>query len=179
MKKIILFSAFAILTLFFISSCGESKKDEPQDTPQQEEQVIDQGSSQEAETSLPASETAEEETVMGDAPVAKEPEGKQEPKEVEVSKAPMKYQIIVLDDVVTGNYRKLNKSEADKLKGKGRVLAVKGDNGQIYFVYTQGGSFAGKRLAKHADSEFIAITGKVKKQYGMNIIIAEKIEPFK
>ena len=177
MKKIILFSAFTILTLFFLSSCGESKKDEPQDIPQQEEQMIEKESAQETETPPLAPEKAEEETVMGDAPVAKEPETKQEPKEAEVSKAPMKYQIVVLGDVVTGNYRKLNKSEAAKLRGKGRVLAVKDENGKIYFVYTQGGSFAGKRLAKYADSKFIGITGKVKRQYGMNIIIAEKIEP--
>ncbi len=179
MKKIILSIAFAILTLFFLSSCGESKKDELQDTSHQEEQIIKKVLTQETETPPPAPEKAEEETVMGDAPVAKEPETKQEPKETVSSTTAMKYQIVILDDVVTGNYRKLNKSEADKLKGKGRVLAVKGENGQIYFVYTQGGSFAGKRLAKHADSEFIGITGKVKKQYGMNIIIAEKIEPFK
>jgi hypothetical protein len=172
MKKYLLFTIILVATTLLIFSCGESKKDIPEEGTDTQEQMTEEEAATEAEAATTEETKAEEkeETTLGEAPEA------EAPKKIDYSKTPLKCSIVVLDDVATGNYRKLTKPAAQDLVAKGKILIVKAENGDLYFVYNQDGSFASKTLAKYAANEYIGIIGKVKKQYGLNIIIAEIIE---
>lgn len=92
---------------------------------------------------------------------------------------PIKGKVVSLNDIVGGGSGKVNKDQAKELAEKGNPIVFmvgEGKSAKIYFVYNEDGTFAGKKLAKYADNEFVGIIGKTKKVKGLNIIIAEMIE---
>jgi hypothetical protein len=88
---------------------------------------------------------------------------------------PIKGQIVSFNSLVTGGSGKVTKDEAVKLADNGNPIVFK-VNKKIYFVYNDDGTFAGKKLAKYANSEFVGIIGKTKVINGINIIIMTMID---
>jgi len=167
MKRIVLISSLIVITLLLFSSCGEPKKEIPQDTEQIQEEQKD---AETATTETPEVKSEEMVTETGEAPEAVEPVKKDYTKEA------LRCQIVLLDDVATGNFRKLTKPMAQDMVEKGKILVVKAENGSIFFVYNQDGTFGSKNLARYAANNYIGIIGKAKYQNDLNIIIAEIIE---
>ncbi|MFH1050167.1 MAG: hypothetical protein V1779_04455 [bacterium] len=169
MKNIIILTALVVFSFLIISSCGEPKKDAPEDTKQ--EQLQQEQKNIEAPAAGQTEDKIEEgDTQLGEAPEAVEPEKK------DYSKEALRCQIVLLDDVATGNFRKLTKPQALEFVEKGKILVVRAENGAIFFVYNEDGSFASKNLARYAANNYIGIIGKPKYIYGLNIIIAQIIE---
>lgn len=90
------------------------------------------------------------------------------------------------EPVVTGTVISLNKlgatgdgtitkAEAAELVKTGQPLAVKAGN-KIVLVFNSNGAFAGKSLAKYAESNTIAIAGELKQVNGMDAVIMTKIQ---
>ncbi len=167
MKKLILLPALIIFTFLIITSCGEPKKEVPQDTTKEQ---MEQKESETPPSVQSEEKIVETETTLGEAPEVVVPEKK------DYSKEALRCQIVLLDDVATGNFRKITKPQATEFVGKGKILVVKAENGAIFFVYNQDGTFGSKNLARYAANNFIGIIGKHKVQNGLNIIIAEIIE---
>ncbi len=93
----------------------------------------------------------------------------------DLTKKPIEAQIIVVSDIVTGNFRKLTKDIAKQLVANGEILAVKtSDN--VYFVYNQDGTLASKKLAGYANNSKVMLAGKTKTIDGVNIIIVDVME---
>jgi hypothetical protein len=88
---------------------------------------------------------------------------------------PMKGQIVSFNDLVMGGKGKVTKDEAIKLAEAGNPIVFKVDK-KIYFVYNEDGTFAGKKLAKYANNEYVGIIGKAKTVNGINIIIMTMID---
>lgn len=93
----------------------------------------------------------------------------------DLTKKPIEAQIIVVSDIVTGNFRKLTKDIAKQLVANGEILAVKtSDN--VYFVFNQDGTLASKKLAGYANNNKVMLAGKTKTIDGVNIIIVDVME---
>ncbi len=78
-----------------------------------------------------------------------------------------------MNGLVTGGDGKVGKAQAVALFKKGQPLVIVAKN-KIYFVYNADGSYACKKLAKHAGGN-VGVAGKIKKKNGVNFIIADKI----
>ncbi|ROL58090.1 hypothetical protein D9V86_11860, partial [Bacteroidetes/Chlorobi group bacterium ChocPot_Mid] len=91
-------------------------------------------------------------------------------------KIALRCQIILLDDAVTGKFRKLTKPMALDLVQKGHTLVVRAENGAIFFVYNEDKTIANEKLARFAANDFIGILGKTRYEYGLNFIFARYIE---
>ncbi len=175
MKKIIIFSII-IIAIGYLSSCN-NKKEEPKTDNQeqiatQEQQTPDKTQIEKNETE--ESKDSEVETQLGEAPQKEIEEQKSQP--TDFSKTPLKCKIIALDDIATGNFKKITKPLAQEFINKGKILVVKDDYDRIFFIYNEDGSFASKKLAKYAANEYIGIIGKYKNINDINIIIATMIE---
>lgn len=92
------------------------------------------------------------------------------------SQKPITGQIVSLNNILMGGNGTVTMDEATKLANNGNPIVFKSGN-TIYFVYNEDGSFAGKRIAKHAGTAKVSITGKTKKVKGINIIIMSSITP--
>jgi len=89
---------------------------------------------------------------------------------------PMKGKVVSLDDVLKGKTNlQLNKERAKELLEQGSPLVFL-FNKKIYFVQTESGDFAFKKLADYAHRQNVGIVGKTKTVTGINIIIMSKIE---
>lgn len=88
---------------------------------------------------------------------------------------PIKGQVISLDEFLIGGSGNVAKDKAKTLADAGHAIVFKSGN-QIYFVYNEDGSFAGKRLANFATAENVGIVGKTKTVHGLNIIIMTMID---
>ena len=90
---------------------------------------------------------------------------------------PMKGKVVSLDDVVKGKKDlQLNKEKAKELFEQGSPLVFL-YNKKIYFVQTESGDFAFKKLADYAHKQNVGIVGKIKPAvYGINVIIMSNIE---
>lgn len=91
------------------------------------------------------------------------------------SQKPIKGQVVSFNDLVMGGKGKVTKEQATQLAESGNPIVFKSGK-KIYFVYNDDGTFAGKKLAKYANNEFVGIVGKVKKVNGIDIIIATMID---
>ena len=88
---------------------------------------------------------------------------------------PLKGKIVSLDDVVKGKKDlKLTKEKPNELLADGTPLVFL-YNKKIYFVQTEGGDFAFKKIVSFAHREWVGITGKTKTVNGINIIIMSDI----
>lgn len=93
--------------------------------------------------------------------------------QIEAEEADFTGYVADLNGLVMGGDGKISVADAEKnyAKGKPLVLVMKG---KIYFVYSTGGAYAGKKLAQLADGD-IGILGKKKIVNGLNVIYAAKI----
>jgi len=85
--------------------------------------------------------------------------------------------VVSLNNVVIGQDGSLSKEQAQKLVERAQPLAFMvgtGKSAKLYIVFNADGTYSGKKLAEMADGELV-ITGKVKVQNGMNLLIADKI----
>ncbi|MCL2039899.1 MAG: hypothetical protein FWG85_05665 [Bacteroidetes bacterium] len=90
---------------------------------------------------------------------------------------PMKGKIVSLDDVFKGKKDlQLTKERAKELLEQGSPL-VFFYNKKYYFVQTEGGDFAFKKLADYAHRSAVGIIGKTKTVGGINFIIMSDIQP--
>lgn len=185
MKKILVYISVFAISLFIISSCGSPKKEEPVNkkesefnVEQKEEAKVESKENEKLETKLEEEKEEKEEvkTDLGNPPKADESKIEIK-KELDNSKSPMKCQITSLSNAIQQKkITHLGKKVAKELVAKGKILVVVNQQGKIYFVYNQDGSFASKKLAKYASNQYIGIIGKRKVINGVNIIIAETIE---
>lgn len=88
---------------------------------------------------------------------------------------PIKGTVVSLNDLVLSGTGKVTKEQAQTLADNGNPIVFKVGK-KIYFVYNEDGTFAGKRLAKYANNEFVGIVGKTKKVKGIDIIIMNTID---
>jgi hypothetical protein len=79
--------------------------------------------------------------------------------------------VVEVAKVLQGQDGKVSSADAMAMISQGKPIALKADNGTIYFVYAGSGANAAKKLAKLADGK-VEVTGKTKKVGGMNVIIA-------
>lgn len=91
------------------------------------------------------------------------------------AQAPLKGEVISLNDFVMGSSGKVTKDQAKALADAGNALVFRSGN-KIYFVYNEDGSFAGKRLAGFATAESVGIVGKTRTVHGLNIIVMSMID---
>lgn len=170
MKRITTLLIIITFSMLLIYSCGEKKQDAPQETIEKQEQAPEITKSDSVGPT--SSEAVDQfETTTGDAPIKEEPVGK-----FDFSKYPLKCKIILLDDLATGNQRKLNKDIAKELVTQGKILVVKDDNSNIYFLYNEDGTSTSKRLAGYCNNNYIAVVGKYKKVNDINTIIVTAME---
>jgi hypothetical protein len=166
MKKSISIIMFIFISIILLIACGESKKEIYKDSGK--EQITKE--EKEIQTNSNREKTQPEQTILGEAPEAVEPEIK------DYDKIALRCQIVLLEDAVTGIFRKLTKPMALDLVEKGKTLVVRAENGAIFFVYNEDKTFGSKNLARFAANDFIGILGKTKYEYGLNIIFARYIE---
>ena len=89
---------------------------------------------------------------------------------------PMKGQIVSLDDIIKGKKDlQLTKEKATELYEQ-KVPIVFLYNKKIYFVQTEDGSFAFRKLSDFAHNKFVGIKGKTKTVNGLNVIIMSYID---
>ncbi len=89
---------------------------------------------------------------------------------------PMKGKVVSLDDVVKGKKDlQLDKTRAKELLEQGSPLVFL-YNKKYYFVQTESGDFAFKKLADYAHKQNVGIVGKTKTVSGFNLIIMSNIE---
>ena len=89
---------------------------------------------------------------------------------------PMKGKVVSLDDVIKGKKDlQLTKEKAQELFEQGSPLVFL-YNKKYYFVQTESGDFAFKKLADYAHKQNVGIVGKTKIVSGINIIIMSNIE---
>jgi len=90
---------------------------------------------------------------------------------------PMKGKIVSLDDVIKGKKDlQLTKERANELVEQGSPLVFL-YNKKYYFVQTEGGDFAFKKIVNFAHRQWVGITGKTKTVSGFNLIIMSDIQP--
>lgn len=90
---------------------------------------------------------------------------------------PMKGKVVSLDEVFQGKKNlQLTKERANELIEQGSPLVFL-YNKKIYFVQTESGDFAAKKIANYAHREIVGITGKIKTVNGINFIIMSDIQP--
>jgi hypothetical protein len=90
---------------------------------------------------------------------------------------PLKGKIVSLDDVVKAKKDlQLTKERAKELLEQGTPLVFL-YNKKIYFVQTEGGDFAFKKIADYAHRQWVGIVGKTKTVSGINIIMMSDIHP--
>jgi hypothetical protein len=170
MKRITTLLIIITFSMLLIYSCGEKKQDAPQETIEKQEQAPEITKSDSVGPAV--SESVDQfETTTGDAPVQDEPSAK-----FDFSKNPLKCKIVLLDDLATGNHRKLSKDIAKDLVAQGKILVVKDDSGNIFFLYNEDGTFASKRLAGYCNNNYIIVVGKYKKVNDINTIIVTAME---
>jgi len=170
MKKLLTLLIICTFSIVIINSCGEKKQDAPQETIEKQEQAPETTKSDSIGPT--SSESVDQyETTTGDAPTKEEPVAS-----MDFSKNPLKCKIILLDDLATGNHRKLNKDLAKQLVAQGKTLVVKDDNNNIYFLYNEDGTLASKRLAGYCNNNYIGVVGKYKNVNSMNMIIVQLVE---
>lgn len=163
--KLLNYVIIGLVISLLLFSCSETKKEVEKESgiaKNSENQSV--GKVGEEKISKPQG------TLLEDAPEVVEPEMK------DYNKIALRCQIILLDDAVTGSFRKLTKPMALDLVEKGHTLAVRAENGAIFFVYNEDRTIANEKLARYAANDFIGILGKTKYEYGLNIIFARYIE---
>jgi len=168
MKKTLLISGCLIFILLLLNSCGETKKESASE--ESKGNISSGKTSEETGSSQKKDDIPEGVTILGEAPEAVEPEKKDYTKEA------LRCQIVLLEDAVSGKFRKLTKPSALEFTEQGKILVVRAENGAIFFVYNEDGSFGSKNLARYAANDFIGILGKTKYKYDLNFIFAEYIE---
>lgn len=87
-----------------------------------------------------------------------------------------KGQVVSLSKIATGGDGTVSRDEAKAMLEKGDPLCFKSGK-TIYFVMSEGGSYAGKDLAKYADAKTLGVKGTAKKVKGINFIISTMIKP--
>ena len=83
---------------------------------------------------------------------------------------------MLFDDIASGKHTKLNKEKAKEMATAGKLFVVKSEEGDIFFVLNEDGTFATKRLAGYCNNKKIGIIGKTRQIDEMNIIIAQLME---
>ena len=158
---IIIISLVALL----LFNCSESEKERSKKA--ESEKIHDKKSKNNVQDEKIAQPQG---TFLEQAPEAVEPEIK------DYNKIALRCQIVLLDDAVTGQFRKLTKSMALDFVEKGHTLVVRAENGAIFFVFDEDKTIANAKLARFAANDFIGILGKTKYEYGLNFIFARYIE---
>lgn len=82
--------------------------------------------------------------------------------------------VVDVTKMLKGQNADVTPADVESLRSKGSPVAVKGNDGKVYFIYTESGANATKRLIKVADKT-VSITGAKKVVNGVNIIIASNI----
>ncbi len=93
---------------------------------------------------------------------------------------PTKGYVANLSDILKGGNGKINSAKAKELLNNCHPLVLAVESGKkikVYFVYHPDGTFAAKKLADYASAKAIGVVGKIKTVQGMNMIIADAIQP--
>lgn len=173
-------SLFVIVGILFFSSCGnEEQKPELQevesvdDLVQEPEQVntdtVKVDSVAPAVTKIEAKEKLPETGGQTETPAVVSAAG-------DYSKKPLQGTVVSFNDLVTGGTGKVNKATAQDLVSKGNLIVLQATDGNLYFVYNEDGTFAGKRLAGYANNEKVGLLGKSKVVDGIHVFIMNLIE---
>lgn len=87
----------------------------------------------------------------------------------------VKGDVVDVVKVLRGQDGKITVDQAKSMMSKGQPVALKADNGKIYFIYAASGAYAVRKLAMYADKK-VEVTGTSKKVGGLNVIIASGID---
>lgn len=93
---------------------------------------------------------------------------------------PIKGYVASLNHFIKDGSGRVSKEEAEQLAEKGSPIVFitgSGKSAKVFFVYSEDGSFAGKKLAKYAHNKFVGIIGKSITKNGFNHIIMTMINP--
>ncbi len=178
-KHLLLLMTIAIMAIF-VASCGDKKEDtKPTQEPQKE---MTTPAETPAETPATEEATPEEEPVVAEEIEEKAPaETKEAEKQPTTQSTPPKSGemtgvIVAFDEVVKGQPGTFTNAEvALSFYEKGALLAFQSD-GKNYLVFTESGSYAGKRLLKYSTKKEVKIKGKVSTKNGLPIIMMTGIE---
>ncbi len=181
MKFYKLISLFAVAGLLFILSCGtEEKKNELEKVESVDELIEHMDNQAEKIDAAPdsASITDNKDAATNVAPVEQLTEEKitAAPVSGDYLSKPFQGYIASLDALVTGSDGRVNKAKAQELHAKGNLIVLMGSDNQVYFVYNEDGTFAGKRLAGYANNQKVGLLGKAKVIDGINVFIMNLIE---
>ena len=86
----------------------------------------------------------------------------------------LKLQLASLNEIAAGNSGEISVSKAGNAYDKGQVLGFKSGD-QIYIVYNEDGTFAGKRLHSYI-GKTLKISGEIKKFDELVVLIAYSFE---
>lgn len=178
MKTKLIYLLSAILIAGVFSSCGGKKDEQKPETATQQEQVVEETTTPVEEAPIVEEATIEEAaTPVEEAVKENEKNEKAAPKVAagDYTKSPLVGEIISLDHLVRGGNGRVTKDEAKALVAKGSLILLKA-NGKIYFVYTEGGSFAAKKLANYAKAPKVGLLGTAKTVKGINMFIMTHID---
>lgn len=164
MKKYLNLLVILSLLAFMISCGGDEKVEE---TPATDDTEMFQETLPEADTT--EAETPDTSEVSED----KAPAPDTTPKDY--TKTPMEGYIVSLDHLVMGGDGRVSKAEAEEKLSQGKILLFKSGS-DVYFVLSEGGSYAGSQLAKYAAAPKVGLKGKIKKSNGVNMFMMTYID---
>ncbi len=100
-----------------------------------------------------------------------------EPAKPDFTETPLKGKVVCLTKMLIGEEETVDVEKAVNLANKGFPVVVKSqDNGEIYFICNPDGSFAAKKLARHADEEIVEVYGEYKEIKDLKVVLASKIQ---
>ena len=161
-----------VLLSIFAISCGD-KKEEAQ--PLEEAANIEATEEVADVEAEPVIEEAEEVTTEEVAEETPAPDEKKEETKPAPKAGGLVGQVVLLDKIVKGGSGTCTKAEAEAAKGKGGIVLFK-SNGKLYFVLSESGAFASKRLINVCEKPEVTIKGRIKRNNGLNTIIMTSIE---
>ncbi len=159
--------------MLVIIGCGGKSSDQPQQEAKQTEQQTEQ-----AQTQEPEQAKANDAQTQNDAPGVQQTEIKSadEPivEKIDMTNSPLTGTIVSINEMASGNSGALKASAAGNAYDKNDVLAFKSGD-QVYIVYNEDGTYAGKRLHKLI-GKTLKIKGEIKKIDDLQILIITSIE---
>jgi outer membrane protein assembly factor BamB len=181
----LLLSLLLISGMMFVISCGSEEKQPELDQLDSVDELIE-GLDSADEGGSTTDVIAVEDTVKTGVPTESEKAvagGDEQPSESvapakpgDYSNKPLVGHIASMNDLVMGGSGKVNKAQAQELANKGNLIVFKSTNGDVYFVYNEDGTFAGKKLANYANNDKVGMLGKSKVVDGLNVFIMTLME---
>jgi len=163
MKQFLVIFLFAAFMGISLNSCGDKEEIKP----------IDEVTEEQADDAF---DSLTEEATEEEATETEDPATPAQTVQTDFTKTPLTGRVVSLNDVAMGNPKAISRATANDLTNAGGLLVFLADNGNVYMVYNEDGSYASAKLINRVGDSKVQVFGKAQTRDGLRIIIASDIK---